>query len=265
MNLIFDTHAHYDDEQFDADRDALLASMPQCGVGLIVDPGCDLPSSRRAVALAERFPHVYAAVGYHPENCAPYTDADLDALRKMAAHPKVVAIGEIGLDYYWAENPPREFQQEVFRRQLALAQELGLPVIVHDRDAHADSLAIVREFPAVRGVFHCFSGSVEMARELWKLGWYVGFDGPVTYKNARRAAAVAQEAPADRILLETDSPYLAPVPLRGTRNDSRNVRYIAEALAQLRGVDADALIALSAENGKRLFGIESDKSLSASV
>ena len=255
MSLLFDTHAHYDDEQFDADRDALLASMPESGVGLIVDPGCDLPSSRRAIALAERFPHVYAAVGYHPENCAPYTDADLDVLRELAKHPKVVAIGEIGLDYYWAENPPREFQQTVFRRQLALAQELDLPVIVHDREAHADSLAIVREFPAVRGVFHCFSGSVEMARELWKLGWYVGFDGPVTYKNARKTVEVALEAPPDRILLETDSPYMAPVPVRGTRNDSRNVRYIAEKLAQLRGMETDALIALTAENGKRLFNI----------
>jgi TatD DNase family protein len=255
MSLIFDTHAHYDDEQFDADRDALLASMPESGVGLIVDPGCDLPSSRRAIALAERFPHVYAAVGYHPENCAPYTDADLDVLRELAKHPKVVAIGEIGLDYYWEENPPREFQQTVFRRQLALAQELDLPVIVHDREAHADSLAIVREFPAVRGVFHCFSGSVEMARELWKLGWYVGFDGPVTYKNARKTVEVALEAPPDRILLETDSPYMAPVPVRGTRNDSRNVRYIAEKIAQLRGMETDALIALTAENGKRLFNI----------
>ena len=255
MSLLFDTHAHYDDEQFDADRDALLASMPQSGVGLIVDPGCDLPSSRRAIALADRFPHIYAAVGYHPENCAPYTDADLDVLRELAKHPKVVAIGEIGLDYYWEENPPREFQQTVFRRQLALAQELDLPVIVHDREAHADSLAIVREFPAVRGVFHCFSGSVEMARELWKLGWYVGFDGPVTYKNARKTVEVALEAPPDRILLETDSPYMAPVPVRGTRNDSRNVRYIAEKLAQLRGMETDALIALTAENGKRLFNI----------
>ena len=255
MSLLFDTHAHYDDEQFDADRDALLASMPESGVGLIVDPGCELPSSRRAIALAERFPHIYAAVGYHPENCAPYTDADLDVLRELAKHPKVVAIGEIGLDYYWEENPPREFQQTVFRRQLALAQELDLPVIVHDREAHADSLAIVREFPAVRGVFHCFSGSVEMARELWKLGWYVGFDGPVTYKNARKTVEVALEAPPDRILLETDSPYMAPVPVRGTRNDSRNVRYIAEKLAQLRGMETDALIALTAENGKRLFNI----------
>lgn len=253
--MIFDTHAHYDDPAFDADRDALLAAMPDAGVGLIVDPGCDEASSRSALALAERFPHVYAAVGWHPENCAPFVPADIETLRALAAHPKAVAIGEIGLDYHWAENPPREFQQDVFRRQLSLAVELDLPVIVHDRDAHADTLAIVREFPAVRGVFHCFSGSVEMARELWKLGWYVGFDGPLTYKNARKTAEVAAEAPADRILIETDSPYLSPVPLRGTRNDSRNLVYVAEKLAEVRGTTADEILALTEANGRRLFGI----------
>jgi len=255
MALIFDTHAHYDDEQFDADRVELLASMPQNGVGLIIDPGCDEDTSRRAVALAERFPHVYAAVGWHPENCAPFVPEDIGALRELAKHPKVVAIGEIGLDYYWAENPPKEFQQDVFRRQMALAEELGLPVIVHDRDAHADSLEIAREFPNVRGVFHCYSGSVEMARELWKLGWYVGFDGPLTYKNARRTVEVAAEAPAERILIETDAPYLAPVPLRGTRNDSRSLVHVAAKLAEIRGATAEEIVALTAENGRRLFRI----------
>ena len=255
MELIFDTHAHYDDAQFDADREALLSAMPENGVGLILDPGCDLESSRAAIALAEQYPHIYAAVGYHPENCAPYTDADLDILRRLAQHPKVVAIGEIGLDYYWEQNPPKEFQQAVFRAQLALARELDLPVIVHDRDAHADCLAIVKEFPEVRGVFHCYSGSVEMARELWKLGWYLGLDGPVTYKNARRTVEVAAEVPPERLLLETDSPYMAPVPKRGTRNDSRNIRCIAEKIAEIRNMTADAIIRVSAENGRRLFGI----------
>ena len=255
MALIFDTHAHYDDAQFDADREALLSAMPENGVGLILDPGCDLESSRAAIALAEQYPHIYAAVGYHPENCAPYTDTDLDILRRLAQHPKVVAIGEIGLDYYWEQNPPKEFQQAVFRAQLALARELSLPVIVHDRDAHADCLAIVKEFPEVRGVFHCYSGSVEMARELWKLGWYLGFDGPVTYKNARRTVEVAAEVPLERLLLETDSPYMAPVPKRGTRNDSRNIRCIAEKIAEIRNMTADAIIRVSAENGRRLFGI----------
>ena len=256
MELIFDTHAHYDDETFDADRDSLLAAMPQEGVGLILDPGCDIGTSKKAVALAAQYPHVYAAVGYHPENCAPYTPSDLDVLREMARNPKVVAIGEIGLDYYWEQNPPRELQQEVFRAQLALAQELNLPVIVHDRDAHADCLAIVKEFPALRGVFHCYSGSVEMARELWKLGWYTGFDGPVTYKNARKTVEVAQEVPMDQLLLETDSPYMAPVPVRGTRNDSRNIRHIAEKIAELRGMTADEVIRIAADNGRRLFAIK---------
>ena len=256
MAWLFDTHAHYDDEAFDADRDALLAAMPGSGVGLILDPGCDLESSRCAVDLAEKYPHVYAAVGWHPENCAPYTEASLDVLRQWAQSPKVVAIGEIGLDYYWEQNPPREWQQKVLRDQLALARELDLPVIVHDRDAHADSLAIVQEFPTVRGVFHCFSGSVEMARELLKRGWYLGFDGPVTYKNARKTVEVALDCPLERMLLETDSPYMAPVLLRGTRNDSRNVRHIAEKIAALRDLDTDALLALTAENGRRLFGIE---------
>lgn len=256
MALLFDTHAHYDDEAFDADRDALLAAMPGSGVGLILDPGCDLESSRRAVELAEKYPHVYAAVGWHPENCAPYTEASLDVLCQWAQSPKVVAIGEIGLDYYWEQNPPREWQQKVLRDQLALARELDLPVIIHDRDAHADSLAIVQEFPTARGVFHCFSGSVEMARELLKRGWYLGFDGPVTYKNARKTVEVALDCPLERMLLETDSPYMAPVPLRGTRNDSRNVRHIAEKIAALRDLDTDALLALTAENGRQLFGIE---------
>ena len=255
MALIFDTHAHYDDAQFDADREALLSAMPENGVGLILDPGCDPESSRAAIALAEQYPHIYAAVGYHPENCAPYTDADLDILRRLAQHPKVVAIGEIGLDYYWEQNPPKEFQQAVFRAQLALARELDLPVIVHDREAHADCLAIVKEFPGVRGVFHCYSGSVEMARELWKLGWYTGFDGPVTYKNARRTVEVVQEVPLERLLLETDSPYMAPVPKRGTRNDSRNIAHIAAKIAEVRGMTADEVIRIAADNGKRLFGI----------
>ena len=255
MNLIFDTHAHYDDEAFDADREALLSSMPENGVGLIVDPGCDLDTSRRAVEIAEQYPHVYAAVGWHPENCAPYTRESLDTLRAWAKNPKVVAIGEIGLDYYWEENPPREFQQQVFRRQLALARELQLPVIVHDREAHADTLSIVREFPDVTGVFHCFSGSPEMAQELLKLGWYLGFDGPVTYKNARRAPEVAAVTPLDRMLIETDSPYMTPVPYRGKRNDSGYVRLVAEKLAEWKGVAPEEMARLTTENGKRLFRI----------
>ena len=250
---IFDTHAHYDDSRFDGDRDAVLAALPEAGVELVLDPGCDLPSSRAAAALAERYSHVYAAAGIHPENCVGFQDADLAALRQLLAQPKVVAIGEIGLDYYWEENPPRDFQQMVFRKQLALAEELELPVIVHDREAHGDSLSIIREFPAVTGVFHCFSGSPEMAGELLKRGWYLGFDGPITYKNARRAPEVAAITPLERMVVETDAPYLSPVPVRGRRNDSRYLPHVIAKLAEWKGVTPEEMTRITCENGKRLF------------
>ena len=253
--MLFDTHAHYDDESFDADRDAVLTALPEQGVGLILNPGCDVESSRKAVRYAAAYPHVYAAVGIHPENCGGCTAGDLDAIRALAQQPKTVAIGEIGLDYYWAENPPRELQQQVLRDQLALARELALPVTIHDREAHADTLAIVREFPGVTGVFHCFSGSPEMARELLKRGWYLGFDGPVTYKNARRAPEVAAVTPLDRMLIETDSPYMTPVPYRGRRNDSGYVHLVAEKLAEWKGVTPEEMARVTTENGKRLFRI----------
>lgn len=253
--MLFDTHAHYDDESFDADRDAVLTALPEQGVGLILNPGCDVESSRKAVRYAAAYPHIYAAVGIHPENCGGCTAGDLDAIRALAQLPKTVAIGEIGLDYHWAENPPRDFQQQVLRQQLALARELALPVIIHDREAHADALAIVREFPGVTGVFHCFSGSPEMARELLKMGWYLGFDGPVTYKNARRAPEVAAVTPLDRMLIETDSPYMTPVPYRGRRNDSGYVHLVAEKLAEWKGVTPEEMALVTTENGKRLFHI----------
>ena len=253
--MLFDTHAHYDDEAFDADRDAVLTALPGQGVGLVLNPGCDVESSRKAVQYAAAYPHVYAAVGIHPENCGGYTAGDLAALRQLAQQPKVAAIGEIGLDYYWAENPPRDFQRQVLRDQLALAGELALPVIIHDREAHADTLSIIREFPGVTGVFHCFSGSPEMAQELLQMGWYLGFDGPVTYKNARRAPEVAAVTPLDRMLIETDSPYMTPVPYRGRRNDSGYVHLVAEKLAEWKGVTPEEIARITTENGKRLFRI----------
>lgn len=253
--MYFDTHAHYDDEKFDADREAVLAALPDAGVSLVLNPGCDVASSRTALALAERYPYVYAAVGLHPENCAGCTDADFTAVAELAAQEKAVAIGEIGLDYYWAENPPRDFQKLVFRRQLELALALDLPVIVHDRDAHGDCLEIVSEYPALRGVFHCFSGSAEMAEALIQRGWYLGFDGPVTYKNAKKAPEVIALCPLDRMLLETDSPYLSPAPRRGERNDSRNLPFIAAKLAEIKGMDAEKIARICAENGRKLFRI----------
>ena len=253
--MLFDSHAHYDDAQFDPDRDALLASLPAAGVGAVVNPSVTAENARTVLALAERWPFLYAAVGIHPENCAGYTEDDLAAVAALSAQPKAVAIGEIGLDYYWPENPPRELQRRVFRDQLALARERGLPVIVHDREAHGDSLELIREFPGVRGVFHCFSGSAEMARQLLSLGWLLSFTGVVTYKNARRAAEAAAAVPLDRLLLETDAPYMAPEPVRGTRNDSRRLPLIAARLAALKGVTEEALIRATEENARRFFGL----------
>mgnify|MGYP002545262363 CR=1 FL=1 len=254
--MLFDTHAHYDSRQFDADRDQVLSGLPGQGVSLVVNPGCDLPSSRKAVELARQYPFVYAAVGVHPSDCGDWEDNWLDELRSLAARPKVKAIGEIGLDYYWKENPPRDFQEQVFRRQIELALELDLPVIIHDREAHGDILEIVKEFPGVRGVFHCFSGSPEMAEELLKRGWYLGFDGPITYKNAKRAPEVAAITPMDRIVIETDAPYMAPVPFRGKRNDSRYLPYVVEKLAEWKGVTPEEMTDITWQNGKRLFGLE---------
>ena len=252
---LFDTHAHYDDGAFDADRDALLAALPTQGVSLVLNPGCDLPSSRKAIALAEQYPHVYAAVGVHPENCGDWEDGFLPELRQLAAKAKVRAIGEIGLDYYWEENPSRALQRNVFRWQMELADSLGLPVIVHDREAHGDSLDIVREFPHVRGVFHCYSGSVEMARELVKRGWMISFTGVLTYKNAKKAVEVAREIPLEHLMIETDSPYMAPVPCRGRRNDSTLVRYVCEKLAEIKGISPEECARITLENGRRFFRI----------
>ena len=253
--MLFDTHAHYDDDWFDEDRDALLSSMPERGVGLIVNPGITVETSRQAIAMAEQYPHMYAAVGIHPENCHDFVPAHIDELRELARHPKVVAIGEIGLDYYWDTNPPKEFQQQVLRAQMALAQELQLPVIIHDRDAHADTLAIVKEFPEVKGVFHCYSGSVEDARILVKMGWMLSFNGAATFKNARKAPEVIAEVPLERLMIETDAPYLAPVPHRGKRNDSSLVHLVAEKIAQIKGLTAEEVERATWDNGKRFFRI----------
>ena len=252
--MYFDTHAHYDSSKFDADRDAVLRALPESGVTIVVDPGDNAERSRRAVELAQQYPHVYAAVDWHPEEAESWDENSLPAIRELAKQPKVCAIGEIGLDYYW-DTTYRERQKEMFRAQIELALELDLPVIVHDREAHGDSLEIVRDYPALRGVFHCFSGSVEMAQELLRRGWYLGFDGPITYKNAARAPEVIRICPMERILLETDSPYLAPVPNRGQRNDSRNLPYIAATVARIKDMPVEAVAAQTMENGKKLFGI----------
>lgn len=258
--MLFDTHAHYDDARFDADRDALLRAMPENGVGLILNPGCDVETSRKALSYAQTYPHVYAAVGYHPENIEGLSDeAVADSLREieaMAADPRVRAIGEIGLDYYWVKDPAeRKRQQEVFRAQMRMAGWLGLPVIVHDREAHLDCLTIAEQYPNVRGVFHCYSGSAEMARQLVNLGWYIGFTGVLTFKNARKAVETAASIPLERIVLETDCPYMAPTPFRGRRNDPGYLYRMAEQLAGIRGLSLEEIHHATMENGKRLYGI----------
>ena len=252
--MFFDTHAHYDDRAFDDDRYALLDSVHDAGVELIVDPGCDLKSSRASIALAERFPFVYAAVGIHPEELQDSTPEILAEISALAEDPKCVAIGEIGLDYYW-DASHKEEQKLLFRQQLQLALELDKPVIIHDREAHGDCFEIVRDYPGLRGVFHCYSGSAEMAKELLKNGWYLGFDGPVTYKNARKTLEVLAICPPERILIETDSPYLSPVPHRGKRNDSRNLRYIVQTIAENLRLEPETVAEITLENGRRLFGI----------
>lgn len=254
--MLFDTHAHYDSRQFNEDRDEVLSGLKERGVSLVVNPGCDIPTSRMAVELAERYPFVYAAVGFHPEELEGAELTDLEVIRQLAAHEKVVAMGEIGLDYYWVKDETgRRKEQEFFRAQMALAEELDLPVIVHDREAHGDTLAIVKEFPHVRGVFHCYSGSVEMARELVDMGWMISFTGVLTYHNARKSVEAAQAIPMDRLMIETDAPYMAPVPHRGKRNDSGYVLHTCEKLAEIKGLSLEECAKITLENGCRFFGI----------
>ncbi len=253
--MLFDTHAHMDDRAFDADREALLRALPEQGLALLMNPGCSLASSRNACALARRYDYIYAAVGSHPDAAAEVSDAVLDEYRMLCKqNPKVRAIGEIGLDYHY-EDVPQQVQQRAFRAQMALARELKLPVIVHEREAHQDGLAIVEEFPEVTGVFHCYSGSVEMARQLIGRGWYIGFTGVLTFRNARRAVEVAQALPLERIVLETDSPYMSPEPFRGRRCDPGKLYRMAERLAELRGLSVEQVQAITLENGRRLYNI----------
>ncbi len=253
--MLFDTHAHMDDRAFDSDREELLKSLPSQGIGLLMNPGCSLESSRNAAALAERFDYIYAAVGSHPDAADEVNGEVLEEYRKLCKlNPKIKAIGEIGLDYHY-EDIPRELQLRAFRMQMALAQELKLPAIVHEREAHEDGMAVVREFPDVTGVFHCYSGSAEMARQLVDRGWYIGFTGVLTFKNARKAVEVASAIPLERIVLETDCPYMSPEPFRGRRNDPGKLYRMAEKLAELRGLTVAEVHEITTENGKRLYRI----------
>ena len=254
--MIFDTHAHYYDEAFDPDREALLSSLPERGVALVVCPGCDLASSRQSRALAERYDYLYFAAGFHPENLEGVAPADVERIRALCAHEKCVAVGEIGLDYYWVRTPEgRAFSRDMFDAQLSLAEELNLPAIVHDRDAHRDCLDIVRAHPNARGVFHCYSGSLEDAKVLVDRGWMLSFTGNITFQNARRAPEILKWLPLDRLMLETDAPYMAPEPWRGQRCDSTMIARSAETVAQLKGLTRDEVEEITLENGKKFFGI----------
>ncbi len=251
--MLFDTHAHLNDPAFDADREALCSSFAANGVGYVMNVGCCANSSRDVVAMAEACPWMYASVGSHPDAADEVNDtvlAEYATLCKL--HRKVRAIGEIGLDYHY-EDIPRQIQQRAFRAQMALAAELDMPVIVHERDAHGDGMDIVKEFPTVKGVFHCYSGSAEMAKELVRLGWYIGFTGVLTFKNARKAVETATTIPLDRIVLETDCPFMAPEPHRGKRNHPGYLPYIAQKLAQIRGISAEEVTTATTENAFRLY------------
>jgi len=253
--MLFDTHAHLDDRAFDEDRAELLKALPQQGLALVMNPGCSLESSRNVVKIAAENDYIYAAVGSHPDAADEVNEAVIEEYRTLCKlNPKVKAIGEIGLDYHY-EDIPREIQLKAFRMQMELARELDLPVIVHEREAHEDGMAVIREFPEVRGVFHCYSGSAEMARQLVNLGWYIGFTGVLTFKNARKAVEVASSIPLERIVLETDCPYMAPEPFRGKRNDPGKLYRMAEKLAEIRGLSVEEIHAITLENGKRLYRI----------
>ena len=253
--MLFDTHAHLDSGAFRRDLPDILARLPGHGIGLLMNPGCDLPSSQAACALARENPWIYAAVGLHPDAADQISPAVVDTLAQLVKdNPKVKAIGEIGLDYHY-EDVPRQQQQACFRQQLALAQELGLPVIIHQLEAAQDTLDILGEFPQVTGVFHCYAGSAEMAVQLTRRGWYIGFTGVITFKNARKLVETALAIPLDRMVIETDCPYMAPEPFRGKRNDPGYLYRMAQRLGELRGLSQEEMEQITMENGKRLYRI----------
>lgn len=252
--MYFDTHTHLDDEKFDQDRELVIENLKKEGVSLAVNVGADLMSSKNSIALSEQYDFIYAAVGVHPNEVGEMQDKDLETLAKMAEHEKVVAIGEIGLDYHYDE-PERDVQKVWFEKQLQLAQALDMPFIIHDRDAHQDTMEMIKKVGYFNGVMHCFSGSCEMAKIMLDLGFYISIAGQVTFKNAPKVREVAKMIPIDRLLIETDSPYLTPEPHRGERNNSANVRFTCVKIAELKGISAEELAKMTLENGKKFYGI----------
>lgn len=253
--MIFDTHAHYDDEQFENDRAELLASMKEQNVGTIVNVSATLESCRKAIALADKYPYIYAAVGIHPDEVGGLNEDTFADMKTLFGHKKVVAVGEIGLDYYW-DNEPHEVQKKWFVRQLELARELNLPVLIHSREAASDTLYVMKEYAkGLTGVIHCFSYSREIAMEYVKMGFYIGIGGVVTFKNAKKLKEVAEVVPLERILLETDCPYITPEPYRGKRNQSGYLSYVAEQIAAIKGISAEEVIAQTEKNARTMYRI----------
>lgn len=252
MNLIFDTHAHYDDRAFDGDRENVIDMLFKNGVCGVVNQGTDIKTSEFSINLAGRYDGFYAAVGLHPECLDENSINDLDKIRELAKSEKVVAIGEIGLDYYY--DTPKDLQKTVFAKQLELAAELGLPVNIHDREAHGDTLEMLKRYKP-KGILHCFSGSVEMAKEIVKLGMYIGIGGVVTFKNARKTVEVVQNIPLEKLVLETDCPYLSPVPFRGKRNDSSMIKYTAQRIAEIRNTTAEEILTITRRNAADVYKI----------
>ena len=253
--MLFDTHAHFNDEQFDADRDEVLKSLKSYGIGNIVNIGSSMKTSRTSVALAEKYDFVYATVGVHPSETGELCETDIDELKRLAANPKVRAIGEIGLDYHYPDDVEPSIQKKWFVRQLELAKELNMPVVIHDRESKGECLEILKEHKISNGVVHCFSGSAETAREILKLGMMISFTGVLTFKNAKKAIAACAAVPLDRLMIETDCPYMSPEPHRGKRNFSGYVEFVARKMADIKGVSYDELVDITERNAKRFYGI----------
>ncbi|WP_207204775.1 TatD family hydrolase [Miniphocaeibacter massiliensis] len=253
---MIDSHAHLDDEKFNYDRENIIKELKENQVAYVINPGADLESSKRAIELSKEYDFIFPAVGVHPHDAQSFSEEIYNEIKNMAIKDKAVAIGEIGLDYYY-DNSPRDKQKEVFKKQLELARELNLPVIIHTRDAYGDTFDILNEFKGeVIGVMHCYSGSLEMAERYMSLGYYISFAGPVTFKNAKNVKETAENIPMDRLLIETDSPYLTPTPNRGKRNEPKYVKYVAETIAELKDVPVSDVIEASRENARNLFKLE---------
>lgn len=250
--MYFESHAHYDDERFDDDRDELLASFPAEGIETVVNSSSDIASSRASIALAEKYPFFYASVGIHPHEVSKMREEDIDTLRELSKHPKVVAIGEIGLDFYY-DLSPRDDQRYWFKRQLALAEELDMPVIIHSRDASQECFDIISASNVRKGVIHCYSGSAPMAQDYADMGFYIGIGGSLTFKNNKKTVEVVEKLPLEKILIETDSPYLAPVPYRGRRNDSRLLKYVVEKISEIKNVPEIDICNITKNNAVELF------------